>query len=182
MGPRQPANNATQPRLSPSKVERALEKACSDLIAYDGWIALKTDPQSERGFVKRVMAKLEKHPTLYRGFDEIRSVLASCTRDGGFGEPGMADVQYRRYTYGELDEHGLRFDRPASTPECRALTQLMWIEWKRPGEKLKDHQKLWHRDEEIRGGLTVKAGVDFEASIEGFLTWYRSSGLMRRKL
>ena len=44
------------------------------------------------------------------------------------------------------------------------------------------HQVAWHQRERARGALTLLAGVDFPATIEGFAEWYRASGLMRRAL
>ncbi len=56
-----------KPRKCP---ERDIEKACSDLLQYDGWRLLKTDPCSDR------------------------------RRGKGFGEIGMADCLYIRYNTG----------------------------------------------------------------------------------
>lgn len=175
-------SSATPPKKSRSKVERDLEIACSYLLEYDGWRSLKTDPQSERGFARRVQIRLEKHETLCRLVDVIMRVVHSCVRDSGFGEPGMPDRQYIRYTYGDLSRHGLQFDHSGSMNEIRALSQILWIEWKRPGEKPDPHQTQWHLEERLRGALVVVAGQDFPADVDGFLTWYRGSGLMRRQL
>ncbi len=79
----------------------------------------------------------------------------------GFGEKGMADALY------------LRYGKP---PE------VLWIEWKSLHGEVKPHQRDWHTAERARGALTLMAGVDFPASIDGFLNWYRQSGLMRRTL
>ena len=91
----------------------------------------------------------------------------------GFGELGMADHLYIRY--GKSHEH----PRPGS--QFR-LDEVMWIEFKRRGGKAKQHQKDWHASERARGALTLIAGEDFPASIEGFLGWYNQSGLARHKL
>lgn len=127
---------SAKPRAHP---ERDLEKACSDLLQFDGWRLLKTDPVSDRG------------------------------RGKGFGEVGMADCLYIRYRCEDF--------------QCRASrVELIWIEWKSETGKTTHHQRLWHAAERARGALTLIAGQDFPATTDGFLGWYRGSGLMRRKL
>jgi hypothetical protein len=79
------------------------------------------------------------------------------------GETGAADGMYVRY---------------ASPPQC----EIIFIEWKRPGGRIAPHQRRWHAAERARGALTLIAGEDFEASIEGFVAWYRASGLNRGKV
>ena len=79
-------------------------------------------------------------------------------RGKGFGELGMADHLYIRYL---------------PQPE------ILWIEFKRPGEKAKKHQTQWHIRERARGALTLIAGEDFPASVVGFREWYDTSGLRR---
>jgi hypothetical protein len=96
----------------------------------------------------------------------------------GFGELGMADDLYIRCLY-----------RPTDRYIGRALCQVMWIEWKKvdprsnsaKATKAAQHQKDWHLLERKRGALTLIAGEDFPATFEGFLAWYRTSGLMRRQ-
>lgn len=88
-------------------------------------------------------------------------------RGTGFGELGMADHLYIRYQH--LDSYGFVRD------------QIMWIEFKRPGEKAKKHQTAWHIRERARGALTLIAGEDFPASVEGFREWYQRSGLQRSR-
>jgi hypothetical protein len=175
-------SNAPQPKKSRSSVERDLEQACSDLLAYDNWRSLKTDPQSERGFARRLQARFANHPILHGFLDAIMRIVHSCVRDSGFGELGMCDRLYIRYTYGDLARHGLIFDHPAKMNEIRSLAQILWIEWKRPGGKPDTHQTQWHLEERLRGALVVVAGADFPADVNGFLSWYRGSGLMRRPL
>lgn len=123
--------------------EADLERTCSDLLAYDGWRPLKTDPVSRREWGK------------------------------GFGEKGMADHLYIRYTP----------DRAEGPPQD---AEVMWIEWKRPptkgraGGKLQPHQAKWIQAERERGALVFVAGQDFERTFDAFLQWYRQSGLRRR--
>ena len=61
----------------------------------------------------------------------------------------------------------------------KAACEVMWIEWKAPGGKVKKHQVEWHMKERARGAMTAIAGVDFPASIKGFSRWYRESGLAK---
>ena len=96
----------------------------------------------------------------------ITDPVSDKSRGKGFGEKGMADRLYLRYLSGA----------PAA--------EIIWIEWKRTvrgkATKATPHQLDWHRDERARGALTLIAGIDFEATIEGFQAWYRDSGLQRR--
>jgi hypothetical protein len=82
-------------------------------------------------------------------------------RGKGFGEPGMADTLC------------LRYGRQG------APCEVLWIEWKAPGGRVRKHQHAWHLAERARGALTVVAGLDFPASVKGFWSWYRASGLAR---
>lgn len=99
----------------------------------------------------------------------------------GFGERGMADVLMIRY------EAFRWIDLKIAPPligyfEQHAGAQVLWIEHKRRGKKAAQHQLDWHAAERARGALTLIAGEDFEASIEGFERWYIASGLQRRKI
>jgi hypothetical protein len=62
----------------------------------------------------------------------------------------------------------------------------MWIEWKRvrngKATKTSLKQDAWHARERARGFLTLRAGIDFPATISGFQEFYRQSGLMQRKI
>jgi hypothetical protein len=82
-------------------------------------------------------------------------------RGKGFGEPGMADTLALRY-----GKQG-------------AACEVMWLEWKAPGGRVRKHQAEWHMKERARGAMTAIAGVDFPASINGFRSWYRATGLAR---
>jgi hypothetical protein len=83
-------------------------------------------------------------------------------RGKGFGELGMADTL------------ALRYGRQS------AACEVLWCEWKAPGGKPRKHQLAWHIRERARGAMTMVAGVEFPASVEGFRDWYAKSGLMRR--
>jgi hypothetical protein len=90
--------------------------------------------------------------------------VADRGRGKAFGETGMADVLALRY-------------RPQSV-----LCEALWIEWKSSGGRVKKHQLAWHTMERARGAMTVIAGIDFAASVEGFREWYRDAGLVRSRL
>jgi hypothetical protein len=89
----------------------------------------------------------------------------------GFGEKGMADSLYLRY--------GLTQEVYTKGP---AFGEIMWIEWKTPIGRVAPHQRAWREAERARGALALIAGVDFDATIEGFILWYQQSGLQRLRL
>lgn len=138
--------------------ERQIQETCAQLLSLDGWRRVRTDMAHLRGLSVQ--------------------------------EPGMADDLFIRY--------GLSYmGAPGSAPELRRADEVLWIEWKRErgstslnpkkalftrAEKASIRQKAWHATERARGALTLIAGEDFPATIEGFCMWYRKSGLMRRNL
>ena len=86
--------------------------------------------------------------------------VSDRSRGKGFGELGMADTLAIRYG-----------SQPAA--------EVAWLEWKAPGGRVRKHQLEWHTKERARGAMTLIAGVDFPASVEGFRDWYAASGLQR---
>lgn len=84
----------------------------------------------------------------------------------GFGEMGMADHLYLRYI-------NLRFN---------GESHVLWIEFKSAKGKPAKHQIDWHTKERARGAVTWIAGVDFPASVAGFVEHYRKSGLNRGRV
>jgi hypothetical protein len=88
----------------------------------------------------------------------------------GFGEKGMADYVYIRYGNFRSEPHYF---------QQHVLSEVLWIEWKAPKGRVAAHQRKWHAAERAWGALTLIAGVDFPASIEGFMAWYRASSLAR---
>ena len=134
--------------------ERDIERTCSDFLELDGWRSLKTDPVSDRA------------------------------RGKGFGEIGMADRLYIRYGDIELFDRHIGQKEPNDYPwmKCKRWNcEVLWIEFKSAKGKPSLKQLDWHRAERARGALTWIAGVDFPASIEGFMAFYRQSGLLRRQ-
>lgn len=75
------------------------------------------------------------------------------------GELGMPDYLFIRYRPWEIDS-----------------AQVIWIEFKSPGEKPTQEQLKWHKAERDRGALVLV--VD---DIDAFVQWYKQSGLQRRK-
>ena len=132
--------------------ERDIAETCSDILIWDGWRMLVTDPVSDK------------------------------SRGKGFGEKGMADRLYIRYGFSQPGFLNMGIRNP--NIYHRSQVELMFIEWKRTvrgrATKPTQHQLDWHRDERARGALTLIAGEDFPATIEGFQVWYRDSGLQRR--
>lgn len=121
--------------------EWMIEAECTRILEQDGWRALRTDPVSDKG------------------------------RGKGFGELGMADHLYIRYT---------PFYRQSPDGHYLSASHTLWIEFKSAKGKPAKHQTDWHMKERARGALTLIAGVDFPASVEGFVAWYAQSGLQRR--
>jgi hypothetical protein len=105
------------------------------------------------------------------GWRSIRTDPVSDRKRGkGFGEIGMPDHLYIRY--------GLPITRrnfSGRPPEIQSGGQILWIEFKRPGKSAKPHQLAWHEAEGARGALVMV--VD---DIDGFIAWYKASGLQRR--
>lgn len=140
-------------KYAPRVSEAQIEEACTQWLMLDGWLrVIKTDLKHLRGL--------------------------------GVQEPGMADRGYVRYGDGGFG-HSRKpeaHDQRVNALFLASWVQVFWIEWKRKGGKAGAHQKAWHANERAIGALTLIAGEDFPASIEGFQAWYRASGLMRRSL
>ena len=100
--------------------------------------------------------------------------VSDKSRGTGFGEKGMADHQYTRYA--------CRVEPSATNEAARALSETLWIEYKSAKGKPAKHQTEWHTKERARGALTWIAGVDFPASVAGFVEHYRKSGLNRGRV
>ena len=126
------------------KSEAQIEAECTKLLEEDGWRPLRTDPVSDRG------------------------------RGKGFGELGMADHLYLRYTFTSI---------LAPSNQLRRMAEVLWIEFKRPGEKPKKHQVEWHTKERARGAFTLIAGEDFPPFKGGLPTYVElKNAPVKRKL
>jgi hypothetical protein len=149
---------------NPALLEKHIQEACCQILEYDGWRRIRME------------------------------ATYSEKKRKGVGEPGMADDLFLRYSPVMIPKGHAAFN-PATT------VQVMWIEWKRlvprperirRNNTLKQkwprstqaavHQKAWHALERKRGALTLVAGEDFIASVDGFKDWYKASGLMRNKV
>jgi len=106
--------------------EADIQRTVTELLILDGWRHFRTDPTSDRA------------------------------RGKGFGEKGMCDDLYLRYT----SING---------------GNILWIEFKAPGKIPKPHQVAWHQRERERGALVLGAVDD----IDKFMAWYAESGLCR---
>lgn len=102
--------------------------------------------------------------------------VSDKSRGKGFGEVGMADHLYIRH--GQWN-HMFPDSVNLAKPYAVAASETLWIEFKSAKGKPAKHQIDWHTKERARGALTLIAGVDFPASVEGFVEWYGKSGLKR---
>lgn len=129
-------------------------------------------------------AAIERTLTDFLALDGWRCIktdpVSDRQRGKGFGELGMADCQYTRYLYGSHNNGNVNKCQCGMREGC-ACSETIWIEWKSAKGKPKPHQLEWHRAERARGALTLIAGVDFPASVDGFMEFYRKSGLLRRQ-
>jgi hypothetical protein len=110
------------------------------------------------------------------GWRAIRTDPVSDRKRGkGFGEIGMPDHLYIRYGVAAvMPESGHISD--TTFRMVGAACQVIWIEFKAPGKAAKPHQLTWHEAESDRGALVMV--VD---DIDGFIAWYKASGLQRRR-
>jgi hypothetical protein len=92
------------------------------------------------------------------------------------GEAGMPDRLFMRYDWNPATRYA-----PVEIVG-RSVSEVMWVEFKAKGGKPSLVQTLWHSAERRRGALTLIAGIDFPASFDGFMEWYRDSGLMRKRM
>lgn len=80
------------------------------------------------------------------------------------GEPGMPDLLCIRY---HAKPH---------------WANLLWIECKTPKGRYRLEQKAWALRERRWGATVLHMGIDFDASIDGFMAWYQQSGLQCRQV
>ena len=108
-------------------------------------------------------AHIQQTVTEFLQFDGWRAIrtdpVSDRERGKGFGEKGMPDHLYVRY----------------NLLGAYQRAEVLWIEFKRPGEKPRPHQLDWHEAERKRGAMVLV--VD---DIDQFISWYKASGLERR--
>lgn len=102
-------------------------------------------------------------------------VVSDRSRGKGTGEQGMADSLFLRYNLWPIRT-------PPALDPSRVDCEAMWIEFKTPRGRVAEHQHAWREREQARGALALIAGIDFDASLEGFARFYARLGLQRRKL
>jgi hypothetical protein len=101
------------------------------------------------------------------GWRAIRTdPVSDRSRGTGFGEIGMPDYLFLRYW--RMDN--LHDDTPP-------IGEMLWIEFKAPGKTPSLEQLNWHGKERNRGALVVVV-----ENVDGFIEWYKSSGLMRHQI
>jgi hypothetical protein len=124
---------------------------------------------------RRLEAQLEAQCTPILEYDGWRTFKTDPPHLRGLGvlEKGIPDRLYIRYRW------RAQFN-PSAKVGPEAVAEVLWIEWKSPTGRLSPVQETWHARELVRGGLIWLAGVDFDATFEGFKLHYRSSGLARR--
>lgn len=130
-------------KARPVLTEAQVQQAVVQFLELDGWRAIRTDPVSDK------------------------------SRGKGFGEVGMPDYLFIRYTHAVLPESGHISD--TTFRMLGACAQVLWIEFKRKGAKRTGLQVNWHSIERSRGALVMT--VD---DIDEFTKWYLASGLNRR--
>lgn len=132
-------------------LEAHIERAIVDLLELDDWVCRKME----------------------QNFSERKRKIV--------GEAGMPDRLCIRY----LDKARIEFPTASGSLVVAVLkppaAEVMWLELKSLKGKHAPHQKAWQAAEMARGALVLRAGIDFEASIEGFAKFYAASGLQRRK-
>ena len=124
--------------------EAHVQQTVREFLEADGWRAIRTDPVSDRA------------------------------RGKGFGEVGMPDYLFVRYT---CDRRGAAYKVVSLKTQIwmEVAAQVLWIEFKRAGQKPKPRQARWIEAERARGALVIV--VD---DIDAFIVWYKASGLNRR--
>jgi hypothetical protein len=154
--------------------EAHVEQTVTEFLEWDGWRAIRTHPLPP--IVQRLDAIMAKAPEVLKGhWLMIRSYIANHTHKERFGEAGMPDKLFLRYAAYAGDLGARLF--PKMTEEMRqSEVEVMWIEFKKPGERPRPEQIAWHEAERRRGAL-VKVVDDID---DFMLNWYPKSGLQRR--
>lgn len=165
-GEKQAVRRATEIGLT----ERHVQETVTAFLQRDGWRAIRTEAQSDRGFIKRVLAKASQHTLFHALVAPLSNLLLACMRAAGVGEVGMPDYLYVRYANPCRGEG-------CSGENCGGVeAEVLWCEFKAPGKKPSPHQLAWHEAERARGALVLVV-----SDIDNFMTrLYPQSGLQRR--
>lgn len=117
-------------------------------------------------------SQIQQTVTEFLQFDGWRAFRTELTvqRERGrvVGERGQPDYLYIRYLHANSGFHKTQF-------AGMSRAEVMYLEFKRPGEKPRPDQIAWHEAERKRGALVMV--VD---DIDQFVEWYKTSGLQRR--
>jgi hypothetical protein len=171
-----PAPNDQKPH--PLLKESHVEQTVTQFLELDGWRSFKMEANSERGFVQRVMAQAAKSPLFQGCLGPLKTLLQRCMRAQGVGEPGMPDRLFLRYEEFNLIPPSEEPPRDWTLDAVTSLSQVLWIEFKKPGERPRPDQTAWHEAERARGALVLVV-----SDIDDFrLNWYPKSGLQRRSV
>ncbi len=131
--------------------EADLQSACETLLKYDGWRIFRLEQNYSEKKRKSV------------------------------GERGAPDGLYIRYTPKKVEWHAEQIAYEDSwKPMAPVQAEVLWCEWKSPTGKPSNAQRAWIAQETARGALVLLAGADFPATKDGWLAWYRASGLRRK--
>lgn len=151
--PARPPSRHFRPKDARSLLTEAhIQQTVTESLQRDGWRAFRTEhaiERNERGGFKRRV-----------------------------GEVGMPDYLYIRHDHPNV---ALALDLfPNMTEaEIRLEAQVLWIEFKKPGEEPTPQQLAWHTAERERGTMVLVVG-DLPTWWEDFRAWYAASGLKRR--
>jgi hypothetical protein len=121
-------------------------------------------------------AHVQKSVVDYLQWDGWRAIrtdpVSDRQRGKGFGEIGMPDYLFVRYkpTFRASGMRDIRLSMDDT------VAQVLWIEFKRPGQKPRPRQMVWHDAERARGALVLVVD-DFDS----FRQWYSQSRLERTR-
>lgn len=159
------------PRPAPLR-ESHVEQTVTEFMEWDGWRSFKMEAQSDHSLVKRFMTRVYAHDLLKPLAQIIHYVLRQVMRGTGVGEPAMPDRIFIRYRHqpsdGDIVDEYLH----------RGTADVVWIEFKRPGQKPRADQIAWHQAERERGGMVYVVG-ETDDWWDIFRAWYAASGLQR---
>lgn len=118
---------------------------------------------------------LEKHVqegvAAFLSIDGWRRIRTDLRRLRGMGvqEKGMADDLFLRYDPIFVRVHGQAYS------EFKPFAEVLWCEFKRPGEKPRPEQIVWHEAERAKGALVLIVDC-----IDQFRKDYFAMGLARK--
>lgn len=131
---------------SPKLLESHIQQAVVEYLQIDGWRAFRTELTVQR------------------------------ERGRVVGERGQPDYLFLRYCPHAWEWHRQEHQNEHPWhPGAETQADVLFLEFKRPGEKPRVDQFAWHEAERKRGAVVLV--VD---NIDEFQQWYEASGLRRR--